>query len=72
MLANATSTEGMDIGVEEESPKLAASDLVVVKSNIAAEEGSPLCVMSNTLSLKMGCFGVEEVAGGILGWYMDA
>ena len=52
--------EALGAGVEEESPKLAPSDFLAATSTIAAVDKSPLDVMSNTLCLKLGRFGVEE------------
>jgi hypothetical protein len=57
--------EAVGAGVEEESPKLAPSDLLAATSTIAAVDKSPLGVMSNTLCLKLGRFGVEECPGVI-------
>jgi hypothetical protein len=57
--------EALGAGVEEESPKLAPSDLLAATSTIAAVDKSPLGVMSNTLCLKLGRFGVEECPGAI-------
>ena len=57
--------KALGAGVEEESPKLAPSDLLAATSTIAAVDKSPLGVMSNTLCLKLGRFGVEECPGAI-------
>src|ERR1700738_1951236 len=57
--------EALGAGVEEESPKLAPSDLLAATSTIVAVDKSPLGVMSNTLCLKLGRFGVEECSGAI-------
>jgi hypothetical protein len=66
MSADATGDgEALGAGVEEESPKLAPSDLLAATSTIAAVDKSPLGVMSNTLCLKLGRFGVEECPGAI-------
>jgi hypothetical protein len=66
MSADATGDgEALGAGVEEESPKLAPSDLLAATSTIAAVDKSPLGVMSNTLCLKLGRFGVEEGPGAI-------
>lgn len=61
----------MDTGVEEESPKLVASNLVVANSTITAIDRFPLSVISNTLCLKLRHFWVEEGLGGMLGHHMD-
>lgn len=70
MSTNATCTKGVDVGVEEESPKLDALDLVATKSRIAAIGCSPLLphVLWATSLFESGTFRVEEVAGSILGW----
>lgn len=64
--------EGVDVGVEESSPKLATSEVVAANSSIVAMDMSPLSVMSNTLYLKLNCFGVAEGPRGMfLGLQMD-